>query len=200
MKKEGNGGLTSVRDTQTQEPGGASEDGQPVADKRKELLKSHQDALKGVEQQASRQYGRYALQAQFSYLISLVTYIFLTFLGIGGFIYSLYFAREAANTSFQQFFCILVFLSSAVLLLILFSNSPIKQIRRSLADLVKINLIYTGFQYHLQKADSAFQQILISELSLDSKEAKAAMKQVKEAINWALESFGNALNELDSDY
>ncbi len=192
--------MTSVRDTQTQETGGFSGDGQPGTDRREALLLSHQEAVKKVDDRAARQYRSYAFQARFSYLVSLITYIFLALLGLGGFIYSLYFARETADTPFQQFFCILVFLSSAVLLLILFFNSPLKQIRRSLADLVKINLIHTGFQHHLQQADAAFQHILLSEISLESKEAKAAMKQVQEAINWALLSFSNALSELDSEY
>src|SRR3990172_9171720 len=86
---------------------------------------------------------------------------------------------------------------SAAALLILFYRSPLNSVRRTLVNLVQVNVVFLGYLRQISQIDALFKQQLIAFPEVDSARARETLEDIQESIEQTLESVRAHIEETD---
>jgi hypothetical protein len=82
------------------------------------------------------------------------------------------------------------------ILVVILSRNPLKQIRATVADLVKMNVIFMGYVRQINQIDMTF-KVLFEDNGADLASMEKTVRQIRETVEQTIDNVSRALEELD---
>lgn len=94
----------------------------------------------------------------------------------------LYIALSASSQTFERHVGVGGAIISFITLLMLFYTGPLKNIRQSMTDLVKMNAVFMGYVRQINQIDATFKQLYLGPNGLEAAEMQESVKQIQNSV------------------
>jgi len=154
---------------------------------REEALKAYSDILKSADDQIMAQFEGLVKQARSAF--SMTMWMHATIFGLGVVVLgmSLYVAMAQGFESFERFVGIGAATGSLTMLMTLFYRDPLKHIRESVSNLLKVNVVFIGYMRQINQIDASFKQLFLSAGGFGTVEMKQTVEQIQDSVRETME-------------
>jgi hypothetical protein len=152
----------------------------------RQFVDKYTELLSDADERIMKRHDQLMGHARFSFHISMLMHIIVFFLGVGILITTIAVAVKGGEL---DPIIALVGTGGGILgiLLGLFYRTPFDNIRRSMANLVKINITFLGFIRQINQIDATFKQFYLNTAGFDLDQMKGTVKQIQLAVDKSLE-------------
>jgi type IV secretory pathway TrbD component len=154
---------------------------------REEALKVYSDMLRSADDQIMAQFEGLVKQARAAFSMTMWMHATIFGLGIVVLCISLYVAMAQGFQSFERFVGIGAATGSLTMLLTLFHRDPLKNIRESVSNLLKVNVVFIGYMRQINQIDASFKQLFLSAGGFGTAEMKQTVEQIQDAVRDTME-------------
>jgi hypothetical protein len=160
-----------------------------------DISKNLEEHIGQAEKRTELLYANYLRQAKFSNLITNSFFILCSITALILIGFGLYFAFQ---TNASQFHLLSIgMLGGGILLfLILIFRNPQKRASRSLTELIKIEVIFTGYMRQIYLIDAQSRQLLSSTGYSDVNTLNSLAEQIQNTVDQTVDSFAASLEEI----
>jgi hypothetical protein len=163
----------------------------------KEILKMHDERIVEANRNAARVYRSYTKQMRLAYAITIISYIVSGLFAFGMVIVGILLSTSAQSSisTFLKIFSISLFMAGLILVLILLSKNPLRLVRNSTMEMIKVEMILTGYMRQIFQIDAKFQNVFKNMNTIEELDTLSA--QIQSAIDQAINSLTLLLNDFD---
>jgi HEAT repeat protein len=129
---------------------------------RTEALKRYTELLGDADEQIMSQFNTLMRKAHQAFSMSMWMHGLIFAIGIGALMASLTVALSAGFDTFERFVGVGTAAGSLLTLLWLFYRDPLKNIRKSVLDLVEVNVVFLGYVRQINQIDATFKQMFLA--------------------------------------
>jgi hypothetical protein len=158
-----------------------------------EILISFNDSLREANKRSSRLYESFVQQVRIAYWLTILLYLSAYLGAIALVVISVYFALQTSSSLFMHIFSFADLLLGTIAIILIFLNHPLRSMRRSLIEMMKIDFIYSGYTRQLYQIDAEFKKQVTNEKSL--KELRILIKQTQSVVDQVVENLSISLEE-----
>lgn len=159
------------------------------------VVRAHNMAVREANDKINRLYNQILYQSKTVIIATVVIHFISTFGAIALFILSVIIASNTNANKFLQFYSIATIIAGLVIILTIITQHPVKMIRKSTADLVKITMIFGGFNRQIIQIDTLFRKTL-GQKGVNFSNLENITKQVQIVIDQAVDGFSLLTDEL----
>jgi HEAT repeat protein len=154
---------------------------------REEALKAYSDILKSADDQIMTQFERLIKQARLAFSMTMWMHGVIFGLGVIVLSLSLYVAMAQGFETFERFIGIGTAAGSLTMLLALFYRDPLKNIHQSVSNLLKVNVVFTGYMRQINQIDASFKQLFLSAGGFGTVDMKQTVDQIQDSVKETME-------------
>lgn len=154
---------------------------------REEALKAYSDILKDADAQIMEQFEGLIKRARSAFSMTMWMHAVIFGLGVIVLSISLNIAMAQDFETFEQFVGIGAATGSLTMLLTLFYRDPLKNIRGSVSNLLKVNVVLIGYIRQINQIDASFKQFFLSVRGFGTVEMKQIVEQIQDAVKETME-------------
>lgn len=154
---------------------------------REEALKAYSDILKSADDQIMAQFEGLVKQARAAFSMTMWMHATIFGLGVVVLCISLYVAMAQGSATFERFVGIGAATGSLSMLLTLFYRDPLKNIRDSVSNLLKVNVVFIGYMRQINQIDASFKQLFLSAGGFGTAEMQLTVEQIQDAVKETME-------------
>jgi len=163
----------------------------------KEISKTHAQRVTEANQSALKQYHLYTSQNKLAYAITIGSYIVFIVVSIALIVISVVMGFQPGTSPFSMALSVGFFIAGIILILILMGKNPLRLVRHSMMEMIKVNVVFTGFMRQLYQIDSGFQKMLKTVDSSGVAEIKAISTQLHTIIEKSIDAFTLLMNDFE---
>jgi hypothetical protein len=157
-------------------------------------LESYTQQLQDVDQQAADIVKQTINQATWTYWSTFTLYALshimpLSLIGCG-----LYFSIFRQGDISISIFCIV---SGIIVLLVISSRNPLKNVRNLMLNAMKLNIVYSGYTRQIHQIDVAFKELLSNTGGIDPLKLEEMLKYLQDAIDEATNAISEVANDIE---
>jgi HEAT repeat protein len=149
---------------------------------REEAVKAYTDLLKTADDQIMTQFEGLMKQARYAFMMTMSMHGLIFGLGVVVLSVSLYVAMAQGFQTFERFVGVGAAAGSLTILLTLFYRDPLKNIRESVSNLVKVNVVFIGYMRQINQIDATFKQLFLSTGGFGTNEMKKTVEQIQDSV------------------
>jgi len=154
---------------------------------REEALKAYSDILKSADDQIMAQFEGLIKQARLAFSMTMWMHGMIFGLGVIVLSISLYVSMAQSFETFERFVGIGTAAGSLSLLLALFYRDPLKNIQQSVSNLLKVNVVFTGYMRQINQIDASFKQLFLSAGGFGTVDMKQTVDQIQDSVKETME-------------
>jgi HEAT repeat protein len=154
---------------------------------REEALKAYSDILKSADNQIMTQFEGLIKQARLAFSMSMWMHGVIFGVGVIVLSISLYVAMAQGFETFERFIGIGTAAGSLTMLLALFYRDPLKNIHQSVSNLLKVNVVFTGYMRQINQIDASFKQLFLSAGGFGTVDMKQTVDQIQDSVKETME-------------
>jgi hypothetical protein len=154
---------------------------------RDEALKAYSDILKNADDQITQQFEGLIEQARSAFSMTMWMHAVIFGLGVIVLSISLYVAMAQGFETFERFVGVGAAMGSLTMLLTLFYRDPLKNIRESVSNLLKVNVVFLGYIRQINQIDASFKQLFLSAGGFRTAEMKQTVEQIQDSVKETME-------------
>ena len=154
---------------------------------RTKALQTYTDLLGTADSQVMEQFSRLMGKAHQAFSMSMWMHSIIFGLGVGVLIASIFVALSKGFETFERFVGIGTAAGSLLTLLLLFYKDPIKNIHRSVTDLVEVNVVFLGYVRQINQIDATFKQLFLAKARFGVPDMQQTVEQIQTSVQRTLE-------------
>jgi hypothetical protein len=160
---------------------------------RETLLKQHNDNIREANGRATRLYQQFLTQMRFSFWLTIISFVVLCAILIAVISIGLHRALQDRD-AFVKYFGAGISVLSTLLIIVLIYNNPLKMARKSMAELIKINVVYMGYTRQIYQIDAEFKKALLED-NASQNIAKALARQIQSTTDQTVTTLTISMEE-----
>jgi len=173
------GGETAVRTLQAQ---------------RTKALDTYTKLLGDADEQIMGQFNQLMTQARSGFTMSMTMHSVIFIIGVVTLGFSLYVALSRGFETFERYVGIGAAIGSLGTLLLLFYKDPLKNIRESVTNLVKVNVIFLGYVRQINQIDATFKHLFLTSTGFSAEQMNQTVVQIQGSVKQTMDEVKASLN------
>jgi hypothetical protein len=154
---------------------------------RTKALDTYTKLLGDADEQIMGQFNSLMVQAQRGFLMSMWMHGIIFGIGAVVLAASLYVALGGGFETFERYVGIGAAIGSLGTLLLLFYRDPLKNIRRSVTNLVEVNVVFLGYVRQINQIDATFKQIFLASAGFGVEQMQQTVAQIQDSVKRTME-------------
>ena len=160
---------------------------------RTEAMDKYTKLLGDADDKVMDQFEKLMTQARNGFLMSMAMHGTIFVLGIIVLGFSLYVALAAGFGGFERWVGVGGAAGSLATLLMLFYKDPLQNIRQSVTNLVKVNVVFSGYVRQINQIDATFKQLYLAAHGFGVEEMKETVTVIQESVKGTMEEVNSYL-------
>jgi hypothetical protein len=156
-----------------------------------QALNEYSEHLLKLDQKVSDFMDSVISQSQWSYKNTVRLYIGTYLIALGTFVVGLILLIVKLNLFYG-----IPALAGLIVLILLFSRNPLKNFRYWMDNLVKLNILYVGYNRQLHQVDATFKDLLSHPEGVDSAKMEEMLGYVQAAVDETIRSISQLMDEI----
>jgi len=150
--------------------------------------------LGDADKQIMAQFNSLMAQARAGFTMSMFMHGAIFVVGVLVLGYSLYVAFSHGFETFERYVGVGAAVGSLGTLLLLFYKDPLKNIRESVTNLVKVNVIFLGYVRQINQIDATFKQLFLASTGFSTEQMNKTVVQIQASVKQTMEEVKANLN------
>ena len=161
---------------------------------RTKALDAYTTLLTNADTQIMAQFNGLIGQARAGFAMSMIMHGTIFAIGVVALGFSLYVALAQGFEIFERYVGIGAAAGSLGTLLLLFYKDPLKNIRESVTNLVKVNVIFLGYVRQINQIDATFKQLFLASTGFSIDQMNETVRQIQVSVKETMDEVKANLN------
>lgn len=154
---------------------------------RTKAVEKYTEMLGKADEQIMQQFNSLINQAQTGFRLSMWMHGIIFGLGVIVLAASLYVALSGRFDEFERYVGLSTAAGSLGTLLFLFYKDPLQNIRHSVTNLVKVNVVFLGYMRQINQIDATFKQMFLSSADFGTTQMRETVEQIQVAVKQTMD-------------
>jgi len=155
--------------------------------KRTEALDKYTALLKTADDQIMEQFNRMMVRAMSAFSLTMWMNGIIFGIGVVVLVASLYVAMSAGFETFERLVGVGTASGSLITLLGIFYKDPLRNIHRSVTNLVRVYVVFLGYVRQINQIDATFKQMFLAPAGFGVVQMKETVEQIQGSVNKTME-------------
>jgi HEAT repeat protein len=161
---------------------------------RTQALDTYTQLLGDADKQIMAQFNQLMAQARAGFTMSMTMHGVIFAIGVVVLSFSLYVALSQGFETFERYVGIGAAIGSLGTLLLLFYRDPLKNIRESVTNLVKVNVIFLGYVRQINQIDATFKHLFLASAGFGAEQMNQTVLHIQGSVKQTMEEVKTSLN------
>ncbi|MBN1936229.1 MAG: HEAT repeat domain-containing protein [Anaerolineae bacterium] len=164
---------------------------------RNKAMETYTQLLGSADQNIMQQFNNLMNRAHQAFSMAMWMHGIIFGVGVLILVASMYVALSQNFETFERYVGVGGAVSSVGVLLLLFYRNPLNNIRKSMTDLMQVNVVFLGYVRQINQIDATFKQLFLSAAGFDTDQMDKTVRRIQGAVKGTMQEIQTYLGQYD---